>query len=86
MARFRASRQDAAPTVDNGLWNPVKRENKRFDKVNKIIILKNNQGCSGRRFFFRRCFYLPDKRVFNFVAGLKKEVLDGGSTINCKSL
>jgi hypothetical protein len=72
MARFRVSGQDAAPTVDNGPWNPVKRENKRFDKVNKITILKNDRGCSGRRFFFRRCFYLPAKRGFNFFADLKK--------------
>jgi hypothetical protein len=88
MAGFRVSRPDAVPAVDNGPWNPAKRENKRFDNKNKITILKRKsnfpvgKSLSEALCIFQINFSLPKLSVSN----LKKEVLDGGSTVNCKSL
>jgi hypothetical protein len=88
MAGFRVSRIDGASTVDNGLWNPAKRENKRFDNKNKITILKRKlsspvgRSLSRAVCIFQINFSLPKLSVANFT----KEVLNGGSTINCKSL
>jgi hypothetical protein len=88
MAGFRASWQDAASPVDNRPWNAAKRENKRFDNKNTITILKRKssfpvgRSLSEALCIFQINFSLPKLIVSN----LKMEVLDGGSTINCKSL